>query len=116
MSYTDLRKTNPGEARAASLLIRAALAAGFGLRIPAHDGGPANLWPQSPNAALTAFRDCLAACDEQRLQVLDAQGERVGTFFLVWGNAPDGSELLADYSDNPECAALYDEVADRLGA
>ena len=116
MSYTDLRKTNPGEARAASLLIRAALAAGYGLSISAGDGGPARLSPQSRNAALTAFRDCLGACEDQRVQVWRAEGERLGTFLLIWGNDPDGSELLADYSDNPICSALYDEVADRLGA
>lgn len=111
MSYSALMSTNRGEARAASLLIRASLAAGFGLRIPPQDGGPSNLWPQSPNAALTAFRDCLAACDEQRVQVLDAEGERVGTFFLVWGNARDGSELLADWSDNDICDSIYQEVS-----
>ena len=107
MSYTELRKTNPGEARAASLLIRAALAAGFGLRIPTDDGGPASMSPKSRNAGLNAFRDCLGACDEQRIQVLNDQGERVGSFFLVWGNDGDGSELIADYSDNSVCNAIY---------
>ena len=113
MSYADLRNTNPGEARAASLLIRAALAAGFILSIDAEDGGPVRVSNAHGQKGLDIFRDQLGAVDEQVIRVGDGTQSR-GWFLLVWGNAPDGSELLADYSDNPTCAALYDELADRL--
>lgn len=31
-------------------------------------------------------------------------------FYLVFGNASDGSELLSDCSDNEECNAIFDIV------
>lgn len=35
-------------------------------------------------------------------------GARVGAFLLVWGNSPE--ELCADYTDNPACDAVWQEV------
>lgn len=45
----------------------------------------------------------LAICDNQFIRT------RKGYFFLVWGNASDGSELIADCSDNPFCNAIYNK-------
>jgi len=36
---------------------------------------------------------------------------RYGSFELIWGNDPDGSELISDHTDNAYCCKL--EVASR---
>ncbi len=40
----------------------------------------------------------------------DRDGDRLGTFFLVWGNDPEGSELIADYTDNFLCNQAYNKA------
>lgn len=35
-----------------------------------------------------------------------------GSFTLVYGNDPDGSELIADHSFNPFCNQIAQEIAD----
>jgi hypothetical protein len=42
----------------------------------------------------------LGHCDEEWLQVANADGNRIGTIFLVYGNDPD--EVVADCTDKPE--------------
>lgn len=37
-------------------------------------------------------------------------GKRVGSFYLVYGNADDGSELISDYTDTAVCNAIYAAV------
>ena len=37
-------------------------------------------------------------------------GERAGFFLLVYGNAEDGSELIADHADNAACLSIWSEV------
>lgn len=37
-------------------------------------------------------------------------GKCAGFFRLVYGNADDGSELIADYTDNRWCNAIFDAV------
>jgi hypothetical protein len=57
--------------------------------------------------------DTLAASDEN-LITLFQQEERgwrqVGWLLLIWSNAPDGSELVADYSANDFTCAFIAEV------
>ena len=33
--------------------------------------------------------------------------ETIASFMLVWGNDPDGSELIADYTDSPLADEIY---------
>jgi hypothetical protein len=42
----------------------------------------------------------LGHCDEEWIQVANADGKRIGTIFLVYGNDPD--EVVADCTDKPE--------------
>ena len=42
----------------------------------------------------------LGHCDEEWLQVANADGKRIGTIYLVYGNDPD--EVVADCTDKPE--------------
>jgi hypothetical protein len=37
-------------------------------------------------------------------------GERAGSIWLVYGNAEDGSELIADHSDNDACHSICWEL------
>lgn len=37
-------------------------------------------------------------------------GKRVGAFYLIYGNADDGSELISDYTDTPVCQGIYSTV------
>lgn len=36
--------------------------------------------------------------------------ERVGSIWLIYGNAPDGSEVVADWSSNPATEGLLKEI------
>jgi len=53
----------------------------------------------------------VGACDEETLTFRDADGKFVGSVFLVYGNADDGSEVVADYSTSldavPGFTALF---------
>ena len=46
----------------------------------------------------------LGHCDEEWLQVANADGKRIGTIYLVYGNDPD--EVVADCTDKPEILEL----------
>lgn len=45
------------------------------------------------------------ACEIQTLYV-----EKTASFCIVYGNAEDGSELIADFTDNEFANAIYKEV------
>jgi len=46
----------------------------------------------------------LGHCDEEWLQVANADCKRIGSIFLVYGNEPD--EVVADYTDKAEILEL----------
>lgn len=54
----------------------------------------------------------LALCTtgQDVLIVRDADGEFAGEFLLIWGNDPDGCELVADYTDNDFCRIIWNLV------
>ena len=54
---------------------------------------------------------------ENFLRAFDDNLQHLGTFYLVWGNDPEGEELIADHSDNALCEQVWHEVyggGDRL--
>ena len=55
-----------------------------------------------------AHMDAIFGVDESRVTAFDADGKRVGSFYLVRGNAPD--ELIADYTDNELCEEIWKET------
>jgi hypothetical protein len=116
MSWSELQKTNPGEARAARKMIRAAFAKGHRLFISTANGGPVHVDRDSTPSEVEAFCDCLGACDEQTITVqhptakLGTLNLYRGALLLIWGNAPDGSELIADYTDTPACGEIWEAV------
>lgn len=45
--------------------------------------------------------DAATSVEEAQLVLRQAEdGKKVGWALVIWGNASDGSELVADYSDN----------------
>jgi hypothetical protein len=55
----------------------------------------------------TALYAALHACDEEWITAQSPTGARLCTFFLVWGNAEDGSELICDHHANPYGEAIW---------
>lgn len=95
-----------GEARVARRLVRAALAAGYTISV--NDGEE---WTVKRSTREREILDALASTGEDMLRLrLPASGEAVGSFWLVYGNDPDGSELIADHTDNETCDSLYRAV------
>lgn len=103
---TAMKYAKPGERTVARKLVRTLL--GKGLSISVYDSEEWTV-KQSTNEAAILY--ALATTDEDQLLVRDAEGDKVGWFYLIWGNDPDGSELIADHSDNELCNEIYDEVA-----
>lgn len=51
---------------------------------------------------------CTTGTDE--IIASDPAGTRLGWFWLVWGNAPEGDELISDFSANTLCETVWSEV------
>ena len=100
-----------GEARVARKLIRAALNEGW--KISVNDGEETTV-RQSDNEVAILYALC-TTCEDIITLHLPKSGKSGGTFWLIYGNAEDGSELIADYTDNENCnrlwAAVYGEAA-----
>lgn len=67
-------------------------------------------------AAIEA-RGLTARIEDDELGATEIQNVRVyrddayqGSMLLVWGNDPDGSELVADYTDTPLIDGIWREV------
>lgn len=52
----------------------------------------------------------LCTTGQDVLIVRDANGEFAGEFLLIWGNDPDGSELVADHTDNAFCNTIWNQI------
>ena len=70
------------------------------------------------------FRDCesqgayelslyAGECDLETLVVFDGRG-RLASFLLVWDCSPDGSDIVADYSDNDFGNAVFEQWLDAI--
>lgn len=98
-----------GEAEEARRIVRKALAAGYALSV--HDGEEATVRGSRDEAKILA---ALATTDADtvtvhRRDLNNASGwHSVGVLLLVWGNAPDGSELVADHTDNETLRQLVE--------
>lgn len=94
-----------GEARNARQLVAQLLALGT---VSVQDGEE---WTVTNSTDRDAILDALCTTDMDRVLLREPSGKRVGSFLLVWGNAPDGSELIADHSDNDVCNAIAEKIA-----
>ena len=94
-----------GERTVARRLVRAALAAGCAIDV--NDGEEwtvkrATMWTPVMNALCTTSGDVL--------RLRDANGDYAGSFYLYWGNADDGSELISDHTANNLCEDLWKQA------
>ena len=68
-------------------------------------------WTVVRSTDLNKILMALATTDMDELIAYDAAGTRLGWFQLIWGNDPDGSELVADCSANALCDEACDAIA-----
>lgn len=101
------RYASKGEAKMARALIRAILAQGYAISV--NDGEETTVKRSTIEGVIldamctTGFDTIIA----HRPDLNNASGwHTAGRFFLVYGNAPDGSELIADHTDNDWANAL----------
>jgi hypothetical protein len=94
--------TTQGERTVARKLVRAALAAGCAIDV--NDGME---WTVKRATMWTTVSSALATTGEDTLRLRDANDDYAGSFSLIWGNADDGSELIADHTDNALCNRLW---------
>lgn len=78
-----------------------------GLAISVHDGEE---WAVKRSSDKTAIFEAANAVDQCELILRDGEGTKRGWALIVWGNAPDGSELIADYSVTPEMETLVNSL------
>jgi hypothetical protein len=95
--------TTPGERGVATRLVRAAINAGFTVSV--YDGEEYTVKRSKSEAVILP---ALASTESDVLVIRDSAGARVGDLCLIWGNDPDGEELIADHTDNDAMQALYD--------
>ncbi len=92
---TTLEHAAPGEAREARKLVRRILAKGWFISIFDGEDYPV----KRSNCESQILRNlCQTGIDE--LIVRERSGKFIGRVIVVWGNDPDGSELVADHSVN----------------
>lgn len=96
-----------GEGAVARRLVKAALAAGYAISV--NDGEE---WTVKRSTKAKQILDALASTGEDTLRLTAADPSQTvgwhnaGTFWLLYGNAEDGSELIADHTDNEICNDL----------
>ena len=98
-------KINKGEQTACKRLVRILLNKGYKLSV--YDGED---WQVLRSTDEVAIIDALGNTDMDTVQV-NSDGFFKGSFMLVWGNAEDGSELIADHTDNPFCNDVWETWA-----
>jgi hypothetical protein len=97
----------PTEKTAAAKLVAAAISSGYTVSV--NDGEE---WTVKRSTAKAAILDALETTGEDTIRIRDnASGEMIGDIFLVWGNAPDGSELICDHTDNPAISSLVSKAS-----
>lgn len=90
-----------GEAKVARALVTAILAKGHSIDL--NDGEE---WTLEGCKDAAQIEDALATTGYDTIRATDAYGVVYGSFYLVYGNEEDGSELIADCTDNDYCAEL----------
>ena len=62
------------------------------------------------SSSLEEIKKNLGSTDADWLVIRCKDGEKIGWILLIWGNDPDGSDLIADHSDNDEINRLVDMI------
>ena len=96
-----------GECDEALRLVKFLLAEGY--RISVYDGEEFTVRRSYDLEEIIA---ALGTTGEDELLLRDFNKDEVGCLRLVWGNDPDGEELVADHSDNETINKLMDQFAE----
>lgn len=89
------------EKTAAGRIIDRALAKGY--LISVNDGEETTVKRSTKRREIMG---ALQSTDADYLIIRAADGSKIGTIYLVWGNSPD--EVVCDCTDNPEISELVD--------
>lgn len=106
MTTKAMEYATQGERAHARALVRWLL--NRNLSVSVYDGEE---WTVHRSTDLPEILNALATTELDELVAADAAGTRKGWFLLVWGNAEDGSELVADCSANELCEEACDAIA-----
>jgi len=98
-------ESRPGEAAVAKRVIRECLKQGYTVSV--HDGEE---WAVKQSDDFDAIFDAVGETDSDTLRLRKGANKPTGELYLIWGNAADGSELLADHTDNEAMNAIYSAV------
>lgn len=102
---TDLERfATKGEAAVVKRLVRIVLERGY--MVSVNDGEE---WTVNLSTNRNEILSALATTGEDIIR-LYKDGERAGSIWLVYGNAEDGRELIADHSDNDACHSICWEL------
>lgn len=102
-----MQYTTKGERTVARRLVAHML--NHGASVSVYDGEE---WTVKRSTDINTVLAALATTGMDTVRWYDRDGNKLGFFTLVYGNAPDGSELIADHADNDPCCRAY-EVASR---
>ena len=108
MSETRTKTSNfwtPGEGKIVRKLIKKLI--GEGGLVSVYDGGETTV---VRSGSVREVIKALATTGEDHLNVYGADGKWLGWFLLVYGNADDGEEVIANYTANEFCEKIYGEV------
>ena len=94
-----------GEARIVRKLVGLILARG--LTVSVYDGEETTLARSKDKRAILA---AIGTTGSDTLTARNDSGARVASFMLVYGNAEDGSELIADHSAGDIALDIYDSL------
>lgn len=91
-----LEHATAGEAMVTRALVNEILHRGYKIKV--YDGEE---WVTKPTADRKVILEALCSTGEDRIFVCSPEDNSFCCcFLLIWGNASDGSELLADWTDN----------------
>lgn len=99
------RYTSKGEAVAARKLVRIALTKGYSISVC--DGEE---WTVKQSCDRMTILVALATTSHDILCFRNEAKEKIGSMTLIYSNAENGEELIADYSDNEAMNELYNAV------
>lgn len=94
-----------GERRMAKRLIKECLARGYTISL--YNGEE---WTVKLASHKTTILNAMASTGEDTIRIRDDKGNNLGVFSLIYGNNPDGTELIADFSDNEICDSIWKTV------
>lgn len=102
-----LSNASPDEAKAARSLVNLILKKGY--QVSVNDGCE---WVLKRSTSLQDILSVLCTTSEDHLILRDASGEKIGVFYLVWGNSAE--ELVCDYSANAVMEGIWSEWQEQV--